>query len=168
MEGIVLLEDIVLAREPLVEDIDPLAGHQWVVDIVHIVLEIDLEKGGNDYLLEDIDLGNLEHQVQDNHKHSDTVDNSAALRRVADKHLLEVMNKLVDQEEEDDEKHRLDVRGYYGLQVEDWDFACWSLGSYPVSLSIAYREMWKSSQNQDDLAVTNNSFIIKNTKRIYR
>lgn len=117
------------------------------MDIVHIVLEIDPAKEENDYLLEDIDLGNLEHQAQDsldNHKHPDTVDNSAAVRRVniVDKHLPEVVNMLVDQdqEEEEDEEPRLEVRGYE-FRVQRWDLTCWSLGSYQVSFSIAYREI---------------------------
>lgn len=117
-----------------------------MADIDHIDPEFDPVKG-NDYLLGDMDLGNPEHQAQDsldNHKHSDTVDNSEAVRRVniVDKHLLEVVNMLVDQEEEEDvdKEPRLEVGGY-GFQVQHWDLACWSLGSYPVSFSIAYREI---------------------------
>lgn len=108
------------------------------MDIVHIVLEMDPAKGKN---VEDIDLGNLEYRAQDsldNHKHSGTVDNSAAVRRVdiVDKHLLEVVNMLVDQEEEEDEdkEPRLEVRGYE-FQVDCWDLACWTLESYSVSFS---------------------------------
>ena len=80
------------------------------MDIVHIVLEIDPEKGGADCKSEDIDLGNLEHPAQArdslaNHKHSDTVDNPGAVDKVdiVDKRLLEVANMLVDQEKDDGE-----------------------------------------------------------------
>jgi hypothetical protein len=111
------------------------------VDIVHIVLEIDPEKGetDSDCMSEDIDLGNLEHQPQDslaNRKHSDTVDNPAAVDRVniVDKHLLEVADMLVDQEKDEGEKdddeeneeprHGLEVRGY-GFQLLHWNLTCW-------------------------------------------
>jgi hypothetical protein len=114
-----------------------------VADIVHTVLEMDPAKGET---VKDIDLGNLEYQVQDsldNHKDSDTADNSVAVRRVdiVDKHLLEVVNMLVDQEvdEDGDKEPRLEVR-CYEFQVDCWDLACWSL----VKLSsqfLAYREI---------------------------
>ena len=89
-----------------------------MMDIVHTVLKMDSAT------VEDIDLGNLEYQAQDslgNHKHSDTVHKSAAVHRVdiVDKHLLEVVDMLVDQEEDEDEDKelRLEVRGY-GFQVD--------------------------------------------------
>jgi len=109
-----------------------------VVDIVHIVLEIDPEKGETDHTSVDIDLGNLKHQAQDslaNHKHSDKVDNPAVVDRVniVDKRLLEVANMLVDQEndgsekdddeENDETRHGLEVRGY-GFQLLHWNLAC--------------------------------------------
>ena len=75
IDDIVLLEDIVREREPL-PDFDTTTGYQWVLDI-HIVLELDSEKGETGYLLEDIV---LEHQAQDRHTH--TADNLVAVRRV--------------------------------------------------------------------------------------
>lgn len=77
-----------------------------------IVLRFEPEKGDNDYLLGDIDLGNLAYpQAQeglDSHKHLDT----ARKVDIVDKHLLEAVNILVDQDEEDvDEEPRLEVDG---------------------------------------------------------
>lgn len=170
------MEDIVLIWEPL-WDIGPPVGYQWVADIVHIVRNIDLAKGEEiDYPLEDIDLGNPEHQAQDNsldnHKQSGAADNPAEGRRVniVDKHLLEVVNMLVDQQEDKDgdEESRFEVRGC-GFQVDRWNLACWSLESYPVSFSVAHREIWKKClQVQNMLAVKNKLFIIKNAMRICR
>ena len=71
-----------------------------MVYIVRIVLEIDPEREGNDYLLEDLledmDLGNLEHQAQDslgNHNKPAVV---VRMVNIADKHLPEVVDMLVD------------------------------------------------------------------------
>lgn len=81
-----------------------------MVYIAHIALEfveIDPEKGETDYWLEVVDLGNLEHQSQENfenHKHPDTVDRAVRWLNMVDKR-------------EEDEKPRLEVRSY-GFQVQ--------------------------------------------------